>query len=309
MLRQRNFLSLSDLSPTELKALLDRADEIKKHPKQYRKVLRGKILLMIFELPFLRTRISFESAMQRLGGTTQVLSAEDIRLDWDEPIPDTAAVVSRYVDGIMVRTSQHEVVADMAEHATVPVINGLTDREYPCQALADLQTIREKFGRLEGLRLTYVGDGNNMAHALLFGTARTGMDCTLVIPKAEKYHCLPEIVEQAEAEHAKQGTRLHITSDLGAVRNSHIVYTDTWVSVGRESDRVQRIEAFRGFSVTPEIMDLAGSSAVFMHCLPAYRGYEVMPEVIDGPQSIVYDQAENRMWAQMALLHELLGEE
>lgn len=309
MLKQRHFISLSDYSSFELKLLLDTADEMKKHPKQFRKVLKGRILIMIFELPFLRTRISFDSGMSHLGGTAQVLSSEDIRLDWDEPIQDTAAVLSRYADALMVRTSQHQTVLDLAEHGTVPVINGLTDLEYPCQALADLQTLREKFGRLEGLKLTYIGDGNNMAHALLHATARTGMDCTLVMPRTEKYQCLPEVVAQAREEHEKQGTKLHITDDLNAVRGSHVVYTDTWVSMGREADRVQRIEAFRGYSVTQQVMELAGPNSVFMHCLPAYRGYEVMGEVIDGPQSIVYDQAENRMWAQMALLYRLLGEE
>jgi ornithine carbamoyltransferase len=308
MLKQRHFITLSDYSSFDIKLLLDTADEMKKHPKPFRKALKGKILIMIFEMPFLRTRISFEAGMSRLGGTTQVLASEDIRLDWDEPISDTASVLSRYVDGIMVRTSQHQTVVDLAEYGTVPVINGLTDLEYPCQALADLQTLREKFGRLEGLKLTYIGDGNNMAHALLHGTARAGMDCTLIMPRAEKYQCLPEVIEQARAEHEKQGTQLHITDDLNAVRGSHVVYTDTWVSMGREADRVQRIEAFRGYSVSQAVMDLAGQHAIFMHCLPAYRGYEVMPEVIDGPQSIVYDQAENRMWAQMAVLYHLMGE-
>lgn len=307
MLKQGHFLSLSDFSRSDLTQLLDIADAMKRDPKAYSKALEGRILLMIFELPFLRTRVSFESGMQRLGGTTQVLSAEDIRLDYDEPITDTAAVFSRYVDALMVRTSDHEIVRDLAKNGTVPVINGLTDREYPCQALADLQTVREKFGRLEGLKLTYIGDGNNMAHALLFGTARMGMDCTLIMPRNAKYQCLQEIVEQAAQEHADQGTRLEITSDIQAAQQSHIIYTDTWVSVGRESDRVQRIEAFRGYSITPAIMDVAGPQALFMHCLPAYRGYEVMPEVIDGPRSIVYDQAENRMWSQMAVLYQMLG--
>jgi len=309
MLRQRHFISLSDYSSADLQLLLDTADEMKKHPKPFRKALKGRILIMIFELPFLRTRISFESGMNHLGGATQVLSSEDIRLDWDEPIADTAAVLSRYADGLMVRTSQHQTLLDLAEHGTIPVINGLTDLEYPCQALADLQTLREKFGRLEGLKLTYIGDGNNMAHALLHATARTGMDCTLIMPSTEKYQCQPDVVERAREEHTKQGTRLHVTDDLNAVRGSHVVYTDTWVSMGREADRVQRIEAFRGYSVTREVMELAGGNSVFMHCLPAYRGYEVMGEVIDGSQSIVYDQAENRMWAQMAVLYHLLGGE
>ena len=309
MLKQRHFLSLSDFSSFDIKLLLDTADEMKKHPKPFRKALKGQILLMISELSSLRTRISFESGMHHLGGATQVVSAEDIRLDWNAPISDTAAVLSRYVNGIMVSTSQHQTALDLAKHGTVPVINGLTDREYPCQALADLQTIREKFGRLEGLKLTYIGAGNHMAHALLYGTARTGMDCTLIMPKIEKYQCLPEIVTRAREEHEKQGTRLHITDDPSAARGSHVVYTDAWVSRGQEADRVERIEAFRGYSVTKEIMELAGSNAVFMHCLPAYRGYEVMPEVIDGSQGIVFDQAENRMWAQMAVLYQLMGEE
>ena len=308
MLKQGHFISLSDHSPAEIKLLLDTADEMKQRPGAFRAALQGKILLMIFELPFLRTRISFESAMNRLGGTTQVLTGEDIRLDWDEPVSDTACVLSRYVDGIMVRTAQHQVVLDLAQHGTVPVINGLTDLEYPCQALADLQTLREKFGRLEGLKLTYIGDGNNMAHALLHATARAGMDCTLIMPGLARYQCLPEVLDLAQEEHARQGSRLHVATDLEAVRGSHVVYTDTWVSMGREEDRVRRIEAFRGYAVTREVMELAGPEAVFMHCLPACRGYEVTPEVIDGPQSIVYDQAENRMWSQMSVLYHLMGE-
>lgn len=308
MLTQRHFISLSDYSSCDLRLLIDTADEMKKDPAPFRQALAGKILTMIFETPFPRTRVSFESGMYRLGGTTQLLSGDEIQLDWDEPISDTASVLSRYADGILVRACEHQTVVDMAGCSKVPVINGLTDLEYPCQALADLQTLRERFGRLEGLRLTYIGDGNNMAHALLYATARMGMDCTLIMPGSDRFQCLPEVVERAREEHARQGTQMYITDDLDAVRDSHVVYTDTWVSVGKEADRLKRIEAFRRYSVTPGIMDLAGEEAVFMHCLPACRGYEVMPEVIDGPRSIVYDQAENRMWAQMALMYHLMGE-
>ncbi|HNX32920.1 MAG TPA: ornithine carbamoyltransferase [Holophaga sp.] len=307
MLTQGHFISLSDYASCDIRLLLDTADEMKKHPAAFRKALDGKILTMIFEVPFPRTRISFESGMHRLGGTTQLISGDEIQLDWDEPVSDTASVLARYADGIMVRACEHQVVRDMAACSRIPVINGMTDLEHPCQALADLQTLRERFGRLEGLRLTYIGDGNNMAHALLYATARAGMDCTLVMPGIERFQCAPSVVERAAEEHRRQGTRLCITDDLEAVRESHVVYTDTWVSVGKEADRLKRIEAFRRYSVTQGIMDLAGPEAVFMHCLPACRGYEVTAEVIDGPRSIVYDQAENRMWTQMAVMHHLMG--
>ncbi|HWQ10760.1 MAG TPA: ornithine carbamoyltransferase [Holophaga sp.] len=306
MLKQGHFISLSDHSPSEIRLLLDTADEMKRQPKAFREALKDKILLMIFETPLPKARVSFESGMSLLGGRAQVLSGDEVRLDWDEPVSDTARVFSRYVDGIMLRAFQHQTALDLAEHGTVPVINGLTDMEYPCQALADLQTLRTRFGKLEGLRLTYIGDGNNMAHALLHATARTGMHCTLVMPA--RFQCQPEVLEQAEEEHARQGTRLEVSTDLEAVRGSDVVYTDTWVSVGREADRVRRIEAFRGYAVTPEVMELAGPEAVFMHCLPACRGYEVTPDVIDGPRSIVYDQAENRLWSQMSVMYHLMSE-
>ncbi len=308
MLKQRHFLSLSDYSAIDLKLLLDTADDMKKHPKRFRKALKGRILAMIFERASTHTRVSLEAGMYHLGGTTQFLSSRDIQLGHSEPIPDAASILSRIVDGIMARTHAHRTLLDLAQHSTVPVINGLTDQEHPCQALGDLLTIREKFGRLEDLKLTYLGDGNNMAHSLLQATARSGMDCTIISPNDERYQCNPAILAQAREDHERQGTRLLVTDDLNAVQGSHVIYTDTWVSMGREDERVERIEAFRGFAVTRQIMDLVGPNAVFMHCLPAHRGYEVEAEVIDGPQSVVYDQAENAMWAQMSVMYHLMGE-
>jgi len=307
MARHKHFLSLSDYSPLEIKQLLDTADEMKKHPRRFRKALKGQILAMIFEKSSTRTRVSFEAGMQKLGGVAQFLSSRDIQLGRGEPISDTAAVLSRYVDGIMARTFAHQTVLDLAAYGTVPVINGLTDLEHPCQVLADLQTIREKFGKLEGLKFTYIGDGNNMAHSILQGTGKVGMDCVIVTPPDPRYQCRSEIVDAARADHEQQGTRLVLTDDLGAVHGSHVVYTDTWASMGQEDEKAERLEAFAPYTVNLPVMESAGKNAIFMHCLPAYRGSEVAAEVIDGPQSVIYDQAENRMWSQMAVLHSLMA--
>jgi len=308
MAKHKHFLSLSDYSSVEIKLLLDTADEMKAHPRRFRRALKGKILAMIFEKSSTRTRVSFEAGMQRLGGTAQFLSSRDIQLGRGEPISDTAAVLSRYVDGIMARTFAHQTVMDLAKYGTVPVINGLTDLEHPCQVLADLQTIREKFGKLEGLKFTYIGDGNNMAHSILQGTGKVGMDCTLITPPDPRYQCRSEIVDAAKVDHDKQGTRLVLTDDLRAVQGSHVVYTDTWASMGQEDEKAERLEAFSAYTVTAPVMEAAGKNAIFMHCLPAYRGYEVSAEVIDGPRSVIYDEAENRMWSQMAVLYQLMGE-
>lgn len=304
----RHFLSLSDYSSVEIKLLLDVADDMKAHPKRYRKALKGKILAMIFEKSSTRTRVSFEAGMERLGGRSQFLSSRDIQLGRGEPISDTAAVLSRYVDGIMARTFAHQTVLDLAQYGRVPVINGLTDQEHPCQVLADLQTIREKFGKLEGLKLTYIGDGNNMAHSLMQGAGKTGMHCTIITPPDPKYQCRSDLAEAARGDHERQGTHLILTDDLRAVQGSHVIYTDTWASMGQEAEKEERKTAFSAYTITPAVMEAAGKNAIFMHCLPAYRGQEVAAEVIDGPRSVIYDQAENRMWSQMAVLHDLMGE-
>jgi ornithine carbamoyltransferase len=208
----------------------------------------------------------------------------------------------------MARIFAHQTVLELAAFGTVPVINGLTDLEHPCQVLADLQTIREKFGQLEGLKFTYIGDGNNMAHSIVQGTGRMGMDCTIITPPDPRYQCRSEIVDPARLDHEKQGTHLVLTDDLRAVQGSHVVYTDTWASMGQEAEKAERQEAFGAYTVSSSVMEAAGKNAIFMHCLPAYRGCEVSAEVIDGPASVIYDQAENRMWSQMAVLLQLMGE-
>jgi len=303
VLKQRHFLSLSDFSAFDLKTLLATAAEMKKHPKPFRKVLKGQVLALLFERPAPCLRLGFEVGMGRLGGTAHFLGSEALR---GEPGLDTANILSRYADGIVLRAHSHQTALDLASHGTVPVVNGQTDREDPCQALADFQTLLEKFGRLEGLRLTYLGAGSPIAHALLLGTARTGMDCTLIVPRGGLSSCLPELLGQAQAEHAKQGTRLQLTEDLHAARGSHAIYTGPWLPAGQSTETAYP-EALQSLAVTQAVMELAGSDAVFMHCLPAHRGREVAPEVIDGPQSVVYDQAENRLWTQMAVLYHLLG--
>ena len=308
MIRQDHFLSLSDYSSREIKELLETAAEMKKHPKRFRKALKGQVLAMIFEKSSTRTRVSFETGMYQLGGLAQFLSSRDIQIGRGEPIYDTARVLSRYVDGIMARTFAHQTVTDLAKYGTVPVINGLTDLEHPCQIMADLQTMRENFGKLEGLKFVYIGDGNNMAHSYMQGTGKTGMHCTIVTPKDAKYSCNADIIKGAQADHAAQGTTLTITDDPKAgIAGAHVVATDTWVSMGMEEEKAERLKAFKGFTVDKALMAQADKDAIFIHCLPAYRGYEVTEDVIDGPQSRIYDEAENRLHAQKAIMFHLMG--
>ncbi len=308
MARQPHFLSISDYSSKQIKQLLDIADEMKQHPKRFNKALKGQVLAMIFEKSSTRTRMSFEAGMYQLGGAAQFLSSRDIQLGRGEPIYDTARVMSRFVQGIMARTFAHQTVTDLAKYGSVPVINGLTDLEHPCQIMADLQTVREHFGKLNGLKLTYIGDGNNMAHSYMQGTGKTGMDCTIITPKDVKFSCNAAIIEAALEDHAAQGTTLTITDNvMEGVAGSHVVATDTWVSMGMEEEKAERVNAFKGFTVDNAVMEAAGKDSIFIHCLPAYRGYEVLEEVIDGPRSLIYDEAENRLHAQKAIMYSLMA--
>lgn len=308
MARQPHFLSISDYSAKQIKQLLDIADEMKQHPKRFNKALKGQILAMIFEKSSTRTRMSFEAGMYQLGGVAQFLSSRDIQLGRGEPIYDTARVMSRFVQGIMARTFAHQTVTDLAKYGSVPVINGLTDLEHPCQIMADLQTVRERFGKLAGLKLAYIGDGNNMAHSYMQGTGKVGMDCTIITPKDPKYFCDALIVEGAMEDHAAQGTTLTLTDNvMEGVKGAHVVATDTWVSMGMEEEKAERMAAFKGFTVDNAVMEAAGKDAIFIHCLPAYRGYEVLEEVIDGPRSLIYDEAENRLHAQKAIMYSLMA--
>ena len=307
MLKNTHFLSLDDYSRSEIRTLLDTAADMKRHKESYREALKGKVLAMIFEKSSTRTRVSFETGIYQMGGIGQFLSSRDIQIGRGEPIYDTAAVLSRFVDGIMARTFAHQTVTDLAKFGTVPVINGLTDQEHPCQIMADLQTVREEFGTLEGLNFVYIGDGNNMAHSYMQGTGKVGMNCTVVTPKEKKYSCMPELIKKAEADHKAQGTKLHITDDaMDAVKGAHVIATDTWVSMGQEEEKAERMKAFKGFTVDSKMMKRAAKDAIFIHCLPAYRGYEVTEEVIDGPQSRIYDEAENRLHAQKAIMFHLM---
>jgi ornithine carbamoyltransferase len=305
---QSHFLSLKDWSREEIELLFELAAAIKASPESYATALSGKSLAMIFQKPSTRTRVSFEVGMFQLGGQALFLGANDIQLHRGETVADTARVLSRYVHGIMARVFAHQDVLDLARHGSVPVINGLSDLLHPCQALADYFTLRERRGDLAGLKMAYVGDGNNVAHELMFGAMKLGMRFSIGCPKG--YEPNPLIYKSTVREAQKLGSPLpEVTDDpLEAVAGADAVYTDVWASMGQERESKKRLAAFQGFQVTPELMTAAAPEAVFMHCLPAHRGEEVAADVIDGPQSVVFDEAENRLHVQKAVLVTLMGE-
>jgi ornithine carbamoyltransferase len=305
---QKHFLSLKDWSREEIELLFELSASIKANPENYQDALRGQSLGMIFQKPSTRTRVSFEVGMYQLGGQALFLGSNDIQLHRGETIADTARVLSRYLHGIMARVFAHEDILDLARHGSVPVINGLSDLLHPCQALADYFTLRERRGDLGGLKLAYVGDGNNVAHELMFGAVKLGMQFSIGCPTG--YEPNPLIYKSALREAQKLGSPApEVTSDpFEAVRGADVVYSDVWTSMGQEAESQKRLAAFRGFQVTPEMMAAAGPEVVFMHCLPAHRGEEVAAEVIDGPQSVVFDEAENRLHVQKAVLVTLMGD-
>ena len=305
---KKDLLAISDLTPRELDDVLKLSASLKKLRKQGRmhQPLKGKSLGMIFEKSSTRTRVSFEVGMYQLGGQALFLSANDLQIGRGEPIADTARTLSRYLDGIMIRTFAQATVEELARHASVPVINGLTDLHHPCQALADLFTIREKRGNLKGLKFSYVGDGNNMAHSLIEACVKAGMHISLACPPG--YEPDAGIMRDAKLVAAQTGSEVRLSNDPGkAVTNADIVYTDVWASMGQESEHAKRVNAFRGYQVDAKLMKLADPKALVMHCLPAHRGEEIAAEVIDGPQSAVFDQAENRLHTQKAVLELLMG--
>ncbi len=303
----RHFLSLADHSAEELRAYLDLARMVKLNPDGFRTACAGKTLAMIFQKPSLRTRVSFETGMYQLGGQAIYLGPKDIQLHRGESIADTARVLSRMVHGIMARVYAHSDVIDLARYGTVPVINALSDLLHPCQVLADLQTIEEKFGRIAGLKMAYIGDGNNMAHSILFGGTKMGMSVAVGHPRG--YAPDADIVTQAREIAAGSGGSVLITEDpIAAVADADVVYTDVWASMGQEEEREERVQRFAGFEVNQALMAHAKPTAIFLHCLPAHRGEEVSAEVIDGPQSVIFDQAENRLHAQKAVLIRLIGQ-
>jgi len=302
-LKGKDFLSLHDWTRAELEYVLEVARQFKlrKLAGMVEQPLKGKTLGMYFSKASTRTRLSFEVGIQQLGGTGLFLSAADLQLRRGESIADTARVFSRYLDGIMIRTFAHSDVVEMAQYADIPVINGLTDQEHPCQVMADLLTIQEKKGRLSGLKLAYVGDGNNMAHSLMDGGAKFGMHVAVACPPG--YEPAPAIVDRAVSVAAAHGGKVEVLHDpVTAVRGADVVYTDVWASMGQEAESAERMARFQGYQVNAKLMALAHPSAIFMHCLPAHRGEEVTADVIDGPQSVVFDEAENRLHAQKAIM-------
>ncbi|MGB9802248.1 ornithine carbamoyltransferase [Desulfofundulus sp.] len=304
----RDLLSLHDFTPEEIVTILDLADELKSKQKKGipHPYLAGKTLGMIFQKSSTRTRVSFEVAMYQLGGYALYLNAGDLQLGRGETIADTARVLSRYLDGIMIRTYAQSDVEELARYADIPVINGLTDLLHPCQVLADLQTIRERKGRLAGLKLAYVGDGNNVCHSLLIGCAKTGMHISVASPPG--YQPREEIVETARSDALSTGSRIEILTDpVAAVAGADVVVTDVWASMGQEQEAEQRQRVFVPYQVNEELVRHAKPDFIFLHCLPAHRGEEVTPEIIDGPHSAVWDEAENRLHAHKAVLALLLA--
>jgi len=306
-MQAEHFVSLEDVSKADVEEIFETTADLKRHLRAGENIrcLPGKVLGMVFEKYSMRTRVSFEVAMTQLGGSAIFLTDRDINLGERESVKDGATVLSRYVDGIVSRTYSHDVAVELAEHATVPVVNGLSDYCHPCQGLCDLYTIKEKLGALDGVKLAYVGDGNNVARSLFILCSKLGVHIVVAAP--EGYRLRQDFVEKIAAA-AEPGFTYVLTDDpAAAVQNADVVYTDTWISMGQEEEAEARKSAFGPYQVNAELMRRAPSKALVMHCLPAHRGYEITDEVIDGPNSVVLDQAENRLHSQKGLLRLLMG--
>ena len=302
---REDFVSIRDFTSREIRALLGLAMEIKLHPRSYSESLKGKTLALIFEKPSLRTRVTFDVGIHQLGGFSIYLSPAEINLGKRESVYDVAKNLERMVQGIMIRTFAHEIVEDMAKHSAVPVINGLTDYSHPCQAMADFLTMLEIKGRLRGLKVAFVGDGNNVAHSLMFTGAQLGADVTVATPPGFE----PDVaaLTWAQQRAAQNSSSCRVTNDPAeAVRDADVVYTDVWASMGRETETEERKKQFREFQVNEALFSMARPDAIFMHCLPAHRGDEVTDAVIDCARSVVFQQAENRLHAQKAVLLQLM---
>jgi len=304
-IKHKDLLTLKDYTTNEILDLLYFAIELKKPENKHLPLLQGKVLGMIFEKSSTRTRVSFETGMLQLGGHAMYLSTRDIQMGRGETIADTARVLSGYLDGIMIRTFKQSTVEELAQNSSVPVINGLTDDYHPCQVLADLMTIYEHFGTFKGKKLTYIGDGNNVAHSLMIGAAKVGMDCTIAAPAA--YFPQPEMVELAQSIAAQTGSKIEVVEDpITAVKGSDVIYTDVWASMGQEEEALERMKHFAPYQVNDELVAHANPNYLFMHCLPAHREEEVTTSILEGPHSVVFQEAENRLHAQKALLVALM---
>lgn len=301
----RDLVSLLDFSTKELGRILDVAVEVKANPRHFEEALHGKTLFMYFEKPSLRTRVTFEAGMAQLGGHAIYYMASDGRIGERESVEDVARNLERWVDAAMYRTFSHEMVQTLGRLSQIPVINGLTDLLHPCQALADYMTLGEIKGELRGRRLVYVGDGNNVSHSLMHGGALLGVHVTVITPEGHAPN--EHVVANATAAAAKTGSRIEVSHDLERVEGADAVYTDVWASMGQEAEAETREATFGAYQINAEVMRRAGADAVFMHCLPAHRGVEVTDEVADSPQSVIFQQAENRLHAQKATLLLLIG--
>jgi ornithine carbamoyltransferase len=302
----RDYLSVDDLTPTELAHVLDLSAQLKADPSSQATALAGKAIALVFEKSSTRTRVSFEVGVAQLGAHPLTLSSSDLQLGRGETIEDTGRVLSRYVDAIVLRTFEQERLEVLADAASVPVVNSLSDFEHPCQALADLLTVREHLGELAGRTLTYVGDGNNVAHSLLLAGAKAGMRVRVATPLG--FEPIPQVVQRAAEVAAETGGEVDVTTDAReAARAADVLYTDVWASMGQEEEAEERALVFRNYQLNQGLVDDAGDHVVVLHCLPAHRGHEITDEVIDGPRSAVWDQAENRLHTQKALLLFLFG--
>jgi len=304
---EKDFLSIHDLSLYEFSQALDLTADMKKRRQRYRKALEGKILAMIFQKPSLRTRMTFEAGMLQLGGEAIYLAPSDIQMGSREGAYDIGKNLERWVDGIMIRTFGHQIAVDLAQSTRIPVINALTDLSHPCQGMADFFTLREHKGTLGNLKLAYVGDGNNVCHSLLLAAARGGTKMAVATP--DGYEPNPRVVQMAREDGKETGFEVTLTTSAEeAASGADAVYTDVWASMGQEAEKEKRARIFAPFQVNARLMSHAKKDAVFMHCLPAHRGEEVTDEVIDSPNSVVYDQAENRLHVQKVILHLLMGQ-
>jgi ornithine carbamoyltransferase len=304
-LKSKDLVSLNLMSADEINLIIEESDKMKNGPRNT-DFLKGKTLAMIFEKSSTRTRVSFETGIYQLGGMGMYFSSKDLQMGRGETIHDTAKVLSRYVDGIMARTFAYKTVTDLAKYATVPVINGLTDYDHPCQILTDLFTIYEKCGHLKGLTLAYIGDGNNVLHSLIQGCVKVGMHINFASPSG--YTPLPEVVTEALDVAKQTGSKILATKDpVEAIKNADVIYTDVWISMGQEEEKQKRLQDLKAYQINAELMSKASKDVLVMHCLPAHRGEEITDEVIDGPNSVVFDEAENRLHTQKAIMKLLMA--
>ena len=302
---KKDLLSIQDISAEDIIGILDKARDVKANSAKYSDALKSKSIGLIFQKPSNRTRVSFEIGMFQLGGHTIYLGSSEIGMGGRESVKDVACVLSRYLNGIVARTYKHEVVEELAKYASIPIINGLSDRAHPCQALGDLFTIREKFGKLDGLKVAYIGDGNNVLNSLMLASLKLGVSVSVATPKA--YSPDDKILKLAMAVARSSGAKLDISNDpIKAAIGADVLYTDVWVSMGQEKEAAKRIKAFKSFQLNDGIVKKAKTGCAVMHCLPAHRGQEITDSIMDSKHSIVYDQAENRMHVQKAVLLKLL---